>query len=310
MTVKTKGLTMACIAGSSWGTYGLFSAMLVGCGMMSETVSMVASVFLFVLFLLLTPITEGWKGFRVPKNAIIFLLLDMAFSAAFTFSSVKAYAMLSVGVVSTIIYCNLFLLIICCRIIFKDPVNRFKIIATFVAVLGVMLVVNIFDTQGAGINAGGILYALVAMVSWTALVICEKLVMDRGVTPDASCCFEGLAGIIFIAVYASPSAIAVNLSEVWTVNGASLLLPLLAFGFISIMTAYYFYMHALNIIEATYVQICYTLDPAVACICGFLFLGQTLLPVQLAGIVIVLGTVIALQIAELRAAKNFINKSS
>ena len=53
---------------------------------------------------------------------------------------------------------------------------------------------------------------------------------------------------------------------------------------------------ALNIIEPTYVQICYTLDPAVACILGLVVFGQTLTFGQVVGIVIIFITVIWLQV--------------
>lgn len=303
MNDKIKGLLMACIGGMAWGTYGIFSALLTRNGMESETVSMLASFSLFLLFLMLTPITEGWKGFAVPRNAIGYLILDAIFSAAFIYTSVKAYTLLSAGIVSTIIFANLFLLMIACRFIFKDPINTIKIFATIIAVFGVMLVVDVFHSNTSDINTMGLIYTFVAMLSWTMLVIFEKIVMGRGVTPDASCCYEGLAGVIFMLIYCSPVGIVQNFCEAWAANGIALLIPFIGFTLVSVMASYYFYMHALKKIEATYVQICYTLDPALSCILGFFLLNQILIPSQIAGIILVVGTVIVLQVVEIRADK-------
>ena len=38
----------------------------------------------------------------------------------------------------------------------------------------------------------GLFWAFLSMLAWTGLIITEKLVMNRGVTPDASCAYEGL----------------------------------------------------------------------------------------------------------------------
>ena len=108
---------------------------------------------------------------------------------------------------------------------------------------------------------------------------------------------------MIIGAVSSPLAAVANAVDVVIATNGMAIGPILGFGLISTMTAYYFYMHALNIIDATYVQICYTLDPAVSCLLGLIIFGQILTWGQIAGIVIVLATVIWIQIAERRQAK-------
>ena len=299
---KSIGLLMACIAATAWGTFGLFSTMMCNMGMREETVSILSAFSLFVMFTILCCVTAGIKSMRVPKNAILFLILDGICSATYNYAAVQAYANLSMGLVSTIIYSNLFVLIFASRIIFKDPISRQKVASVFLALIGVMLVVNVFG-DSENVNGIGLFWAFLSMLSWTGLIITEKLVMDRGVTPDASCAYEGIFSVVIISAITSPIAAFTNIGEVVVATNGMVLLPMLGFMFISTMTAYYFYMHALNIIDATYVQICYTLDPVVACVLGFLALGQILTFGQIIGIVIILGTVIWIQIAEQKAAK-------
>lgn len=297
------GLLMACIAATAWGTYGTFSTILCSYGMREETVSIVSAFFLTILFTILSLSTGGIKNLRVPKKAIGFLIIDGICSAIYTYSAVQAYANLSMGIVATIIYSNLFVLIFASRLIFKESITKQKVISVFVALFGVLLVVNVFGEKSGNINAIGLIWAFVAMLSWAGLIITEKLVMDRGVTPDASCAYEGLFALVIIGAVSSPVAAIANVANVISATNGMAILPILGFGFISTMTAYYFYMHALNIIDATYVQICYTLDPAVSCLLGFIIFGQFLTAGQIAGIIIVLATVIWIQIVEQRRAK-------
>ena len=295
---NSRGLLMACIAAIAWGTYGTFSTILCNYGRHEETVSLVSALFLTILFTILSLSTGGIKSLRVPKKARFFLVIDGICSAVYTYSAVQAYAHLSMGIVATIIYSNLFVLIFASRWIFKEPITKQKVISVFIALFGVLLVVNVFGESSDNINAIGLIWAFVAMLSWVGLIITEKLVMDRGVTPDASCAYEGLFALILIGIISSPSAAIMDVVHIITITNGAALLPILGFGLISTMTAYYFYMHALNIIDATYVQICYTLDPAVSCFLGFLIFGQLLTPGQIIGIILVLATVIWIQIVE------------
>lgn len=304
---NSRGLLMACVAATAWGTYGTFSTILCNYGMKEETVSIVSALFLTILFTVLSLSTGGIKNLRVPKKALLFLMIDGICSAVYTYSAVQAYARLSMGIVATIIYSNLFVLIFAGRLIFKEPITRQKIISVFIALFGVLLVINVFGKSNGNINAVGLMWAFVAMLSWVGLIISEKLVMNRGVTPDASCAYEGIFALVIIGAVSSPIAAVSNAVDVVIATNGMAVLPILGFGLISTMTAYYFYMHALNIIDTTYVQICYTLDPAVSCFLGFILFGQILTAGQIAGIIIVLATVIWLQIDERRRTKNAVS---
>ena len=47
------------------------------------------------------------------------------------------------GIVATIIYSNLFVLIFAGRLIFKESITKQKVISVFIALFGVLLVVNV-----------------------------------------------------------------------------------------------------------------------------------------------------------------------
>lgn len=296
---KTTGLIMACTAALAWSTFGTFSTLLSGYGLSEGTISLISPLFLLVGFTIVAIISSGIGSMKIPRKALVFLFLDGGCSALYNYACVQAYANLPIGIVSTVIYCNLFALIFICRIVFKDPITRQKLLAVGMALIGVMMVVNVFGAGSEGsITAKGLIWAFLAMLAWAGLMTNEKLVMDRGGDPNAVCAYEGLFSVIIIGIASSPVAVAHNLSDVFISSGGMVLLPILGFGLISTMTAYFFYMHAFDRVVPTYVQICYTLDPAVSCLLGLIVFGQVLAPIQIVGIIVVLVTVIWLQIYE------------
>ena len=107
---------------------------------------------------------------------------------------------LPIGVVSPIIYCNLFLLIIISRIVFKTPITWQKIVAVCGAVIGIAMVVNIFGSAGR-LNLIGVAWALAAMASWASLVTFEKYLLIHEVDGNAILAYEGVFSLIFISVF-------------------------------------------------------------------------------------------------------------
>ncbi len=262
---------------------------------------MISPLFLLIMFTIISLASGGISNMKVPREALIFLILDGCCSALYNYAAVQAYANLPIGIVSTVIYCNLFALVFICRILFKDPITKQKLASVGLALVGVMLVVNVFGSGGeGGITTKGLIWAFLAMLGWAGLMTNEKLCMERGVYPNAVSAYEGLFSLIIIGATSSPIAIIHNIADTVSSSHGKVLLPLFGFGFITTMVAYYFYMHALDRVVPTYVQICYTLDPAVSSILGFVVFGQVLAPIQIVGIVIVLATVIWMQIYENR----------
>ena len=294
---------MGTVAAISWSTYGTFTTIMGNYGMEEGAIAMVGPIFLLIMFLFLSLVTGGVKSLKVPKKAWIFLVCDGLCSALYNYSAVQAYVHLPIGVVSTIIYANLFALIFICRFVWKDPITKQKLLAVGLAIFGVMLVVDVFGAGGSGgMDVVGIIWALLGMLSWAGLMTFETLCIERGTAENAVCMYEGIFSIVIIGALSCPPALLVsNLSTVFTANGAIVLLPILGYGLITTMCAYYFYMHALGKVLPTYVEICYSLDPTFACIWGLIFFSQKLSALQFLGIAIVLGAVIFEQVYEMRA---------
>ena len=167
---KTTGLIMACTAALAWSTFGTFSTLLSGYGLSEGTISLISPLFLLVGFTIVAIISSGIGSMKIPRKALVFLFLDGGCSALYNYACVQAYANLPIGIVSTVIYCNLFALIFICRIVFKDPITRQKLLAVGMALIGVMMVVNVFGAGSEGsITAKGLIWAFLAMLAWARI---------------------------------------------------------------------------------------------------------------------------------------------
>ena len=286
---------LAVASGACWGTYGIFSRVLSDFGIDSATISMIVPLF-YGLFFFVCLCLDDIRKIRIPRKLIPFLLMFGLGSAVFNFSTVKAYSCLPIGMVSTIIYCNLFLLMIFSRLLFKTPITWQKGVA---AVLGISMLLNIFSGDMT-FSWSGIGWALLAMFAWAFAVTWEKYLLVKGCDGNAVMFYNGVIAVGGLCVLHSPSAVAVNLAQCIAANGFAIFPPLICFAVVTSILSYYFYITGLKYLETSYVQMGFSLDPLTSSVLGFLVLGQSFQPIQAAGIVLILFAIVWVQWLEVR----------
>ena len=298
---KSAYFLVAVLAGTCWGTHGTFASLLGQYGISDNTVALLCPLFYATFFLILV-LKDDIKKLRFPRGLMPILVLYGLESAVYNFAIIKAYWNIPVGIFHTIVFCNLFLLMIFSRIFFKTPLTKEKAIFAALAVLGVAMLLNVFDTEVSW-SALGIFCTLISMVSWAATVITEKYLLNKGADGNALILYNGYFAVIFIAFIANPVTAVNEVVASVSASGGMSLLPLLAYALITSFGSYYLYLVALRKMEPTLVQLGYVADPLVATILGVIVFGQILLPIQYAGLVLILTVVVAVQLLEFRAEK-------
>ena len=288
-------------AGVCWGTYGTFATILSDCGLSEGTISMISPLFygLFFLFLL---IKDNIRKILVAPRLVPVVLFYGLQSATLNFSLVKAYVYLPLGVVSTIVFCNLFLIMIFCRFLFKDKMTWQKGVAAGLAVLGIALVLNVFGLNFSW-NMEGLLWTGLALVCWALMVTTEKYLLVSAVDGNAVMVFNGFFAVIFLSFYTAPWVVFADLGAAVAVHRGLVILPLLGFAVITSIGTYFFYINALKHMEAAFVQLGFVMDPLTASLLGFFVFGQVLQPIQILGIVLILAVVVWVQWIEVRAER-------
>lgn len=303
---KSVGFTMAVAAAMLWGTFGTFSNILRDMGVAAATVSLISPIFLVLVFVTMVA-RVSWRNFMIPKRLIFAIVLDGLAAALYNYAAVMAYEYLPIAIVSTIIYCNLFLLIVITRLIFKTPITRQKIVAICAAIVGITMVVNLYEVIQTGsfsLSIIGIVWNLLAMISWTTLLTCSKALCDGGVDGNAIIAYEGIFSLVILSVIIqSPVATFHNLAAVFASSHGLVILPILGFGVFTTGLCYWLYIHAVARMDPAYVQIGYTMDPVTSSLLGLFLFHQTLKPVQFAGILLIVALVIWIEISEVKEAR-------
>ena len=290
---------LAAMAGVCWGTHGTFSFMLGEYGVSDHTVALISPLGVFIFFFLLI-LKSDIRELAVPKRLIPLLILYGLMSAVFNLATIKAYFHLPVGIVHTVIFCNLFLLMIFSRILFKTPFTASKLLFCVLAVAGISLMLDVFG--GGAVSRVGFLWTMAAMVSWAVLVTCDKLLLGKGMSGNAVLFFQGLLGFLILSFIAPPPTAISEIVTAVKLSGGAALIPFAGIIFITSIGSLFLYIQALKKMEPALVQLGYVMDPLTATVLGLLLFGQTLKPLQVFGVALIIGLVIAVEVSEIRAA--------
>lgn len=299
--LKKMYFLLAVASGTCWGTYGTFSSALMDAGIESATISMIVPLFYGLFFFVLLCLDDIRK-IIVSKRMFLFLICAGLCSSVFNFSTVQAYSYLPFGIVSTVIYCNLFLLMVFSRILFKDKITKEKCIAAVLAVLGIGMLLNIFSLE-MNFSMTGLFWTFVAMIFWALPVTLEKYILVQGVDSNAVMVYMGFFALVFLSLFHSPVKAVGDIVSAVSFGGAGTALNLLGFAFLTAVGAYFFYMMALKRMESSYVQLGFVMDPLTSTVLGLVLFGQTLLPVQFCGIALILFVVAWVQWTEIKKVK-------
>ncbi len=292
---------LAVLAGVTWGTHGAFSLYLGKYGIGDGTIAVISPLFLFVFFFFVVAKDDICK-LIFPKKMIPVLLLYGLVTALFNLAIVKAYFLMPAGIVHTIVFGNIFLLMIFSKIFFRIPLTVVKAVLCLLAVAGIAMTLNVFGA-GGGFSLQGVVWALLTMIAWAGMVLCEKIMLEGGADGNAILVYDGGLGVLFLSFLTPPAVIVGELSHAFSLSGGTVLLPLAGLALIPSVISYYLYIEALKRMEPTYVQMGYVMDPLTATILGVILFHETLSPQQIVGIALVLILVVIVQVMEIRAAR-------
>lgn len=296
LIAKGTGFIFGIFSAIFWGTNGTFCTLMFNLGINNTSIAILAPSFNLVFFSTLLAITNK-SGFKIPIKFFALLLFAGLISAITNTAFVKSVNYFPVGVVSTLIFCNIFVIMIISRIVFKSPITLKKIGAAISAIFGICLVLDVFS-QGFNLNLNGVIWVILTILTWSILMTVEKYLLDQGIDENAILMYIALFAVIILSISNPPIAQVKNIIQIGNQTNGYALLLILGFGLIPQIGCYSLYMKGLKYIEPSYMQIMYSLDPVVASILGFLVFNQTMKLSNILGICLIIGVVIYIQIAE------------
>ena len=258
-----------------YGTVGMFLRF---SELPSEAVALYRGV-LGALFILLYRTAKGEKPdtAAIRRNLIMLLVsgILLGFNWIFLFA---AYVKTTVAVASLCNYMAPILVIAFTPLVLKEKLDPRKLPCIAAALLGIILVSNIF---GGGIGApAGIAYGLAGALCFAAIVFCNRKMKDIPAMDRA------LMQLAVSAVTILPYVLLKN-GGLPLPSGRALLIVLML-GFLQTGFAYCLYFRGMTTLPVQTVAILGYLEPVVSVLCSFFFLHEPLRPLGWAGAVLIL----------------------
>jgi len=210
LNTKTKrvGIILAITAAIAWGTYSTFLVLMYGFGMSDMAIVALAPTVLAIWFLIKVLIRDP-KDLKIDFK----LFLLMTFEGAILLNLINyAYVQVAVagiplGIISTLAFCNVLVLMITTKIVFEYKFTLVKSLAAFIAVIGVSLVFEVYKLGAGSLNTVGMLWALFLPVALGTAYTMNKYFLVKGLNYEV---------ILFYVNFTAAAVIWATMLPPWT----------------------------------------------------------------------------------------------
>ncbi|MDR7870487.1 MAG: DMT family transporter [Tissierellaceae bacterium] len=274
MTKALSPRTRIIIAMLIWGTIGLFVR-----GIQLDSISIaffraaIGSIFLLLISFI---IKDKIDKEVLKKNLILLILSGIVLSINWTalFQAMK-YTTIPIAILSyhtAPIFITVF-----SAIFLKEKITKKNIMFLSLAIVGVLLVLDSGGDIGTAINhTKGIMYGILGAVSYGIAIILNKLIKDL------SGFQRTLIQLSLVSIILLPIVIGqgnVNLGQ-WDLKQWILVLII---GIIHTGLAYLLYFPSIKDVKGSTIAILTYLDPIIAILTSFVFLKESMTPIQALG---------------------------
>ena len=296
--MKTEFKSYACvfIAGSLWGTIGLFVKFMEQFGSTSSYTSFLRMGIGLILLVIITLVKDGPGAFKIGKGTLIScILLGLICQAIYNLAYSNAVNSIGVSLSSVLLYTSPVFTSIISFIFFHEKLGKKKYLALLINIVGCTLTVTGGDFSGLSFAATGLLFGIAAGFCYSLAPIFGRLAADEG-SPFAVSTYNFLFATIFLAVFMHPWTTVENPWNMKVIGVG------IAFALIPTALGYLFYFNGLrNITESSKVPVVASIETVVATIIGILVFHENLHAGNIVGIICVLSSI---AIMNLKLRKN------
>lgn len=261
-----------------FGSIGLFVRNIpLSSGMMAFSRGFLGSLFIFA-FLLCKKQKINWQ--QIKANFLL-LFISGACIGLQWFFLFESFSYTSIANATLSYYFAPVFLMLASPFVMKEPFTIKKIICTVGAVVGMFLVVG---TDASGSNMlKGISFGLIAAVLYAFAVLVNKFIKGLGGMETAT------VQLFFAAMVIAPYAFYSNTVPFSSLSWFSLLL-LLWVGLFNTGVCYAMYFAAIQNLKVQTIALNSYIDPVAAIVLSSIFLHETMVPIQILGGILILGS--------------------
>jgi len=297
---QTKGYLMVATAASLWGTVGIQVQTLFNYNLSLQSIVFWRLFFAFIILFSFVFFTNK-KWLIIDKKGLIYLALMGLFSQLFFnlfyFSCIQKT---TIATAVTLLYSAPIFIAVMARIFYKELFTPVKTVALFLSMGGCFFAATGGSVAVLKINLIGVLMGLGAGFTFSLVTIISKAIIRKYHQLTIIVYALGF-GLLFYLPFSHPLIIfQKNLPlEVW--------LLIASFGVISTAIAYGLYITGISYgIEVSRAGIISTLELVVAVILSYLIFKEVLWGWKLAGILMVVFSVVIVQVDKILPAKKII----
>ncbi len=276
-------------AGTLWGCMGVFTRTLSKeFGFTSLQITSMRLIIAAIAFVAAAIFCDR-KRFKINPRHIP-LLFAMGVSGvmmtSFTYFLSMTYS--SMAVAAILMYTAPAIVIAVSRFLFKERITARKLTALLSAFLGCCFVSGIMNGN-LSVTAGGIIFGLLSGIFYASYSIFGTYALRK---------YDSKATVLWAFIFAACASVlladmpdmAVKFAE--SQNIIKMLLLIICMGVFTGFMSYTLYTKALERAQASKVIIVASVEPLVAALTGFVLYGETLTPLSLIGIFLILISVI------------------
>lgn len=284
-----RGMIFTIVSALLFGVTPILASMTFDMGSNANTLTFYRN--LMVVPVLLCVMLAKKIPFRITLKELGFLLLvGVVFRASTTYMLYESYNYVGVGTATTLHFLYPVVTALICRVIFKERLGRWKLLALLAAAFGVFF---FLDRDGAA-GMPGILLALASAVTYGCYLTGMDKSPLRSMNPNKVACYMGFTNAMAILLVDIP------------VGKINFFLPPLAMGYtfiVAICTSFLavaLLQKGIQDLGASTAAVFCMFEPVSSVLSGCLFLNEAMTWEKLAGCVVILGGVTMMVVADLR----------
>jgi drug/metabolite transporter (DMT)-like permease len=296
---------MICLAGTAvWSTTAIFI------GYLSTTYRLPSLVLAFWRDLLVaSALAVVFAVFRpvrlqVERRHLTFLVLYGLLLSIFNASWTASVSFNGAAVATVLAYSSPAFTAILGWRLFGERLGGWKILAVVLSLVGTALVSGAYNLQAWRINPLGVVTGLLSGLAFAGYSLMGKAASQRQINPWTTLLYTfGFAALFLLGYNLVPGWLSGKplgdlfwLQQAWA--GWAILFVLAVLPTIG---GYGLYTVSLGYLPASVANLIATLEPAMTAVLAYLFLGEQMTPLQLAGGVVIISGVVLLRITDSRS---------
>lgn len=281
---QNKGYLMVLVAGSLWGTIGLFATLLSNFGMSAGPVAffrVLSATIMLALILLVKG--RGLDLFRVSRRGLIScMLVGFISQAIYNVCYMNTIEQGGMATAAVFLYTSPVYVALISWIAFHEPLTRNKIIAILINIAGCILTVTGGDFSEMKISAFGIIMGILAGFTYALLPILSRTGADDE-DPFTAAFYGQAFGALLLFFLIRP------FNGIGTPFTLPILLTFIGFGIVPSAMGYIVYYRGISkITETSRIPVLASVETVVAALIGLVVFGQSLSLAKIVGIALVL----------------------